>query len=56
MSSDTVGSELELGHNIRSTYSVFTINAPLAVCFATVAIDMRKAELSEHEIFDSDLH
>ena len=38
------------------SYSVFTINVPLAVCFATVAIDMRKAELPEHERFDSDLH
>ena len=37
-------------------YSVFTINVPLAVRFATVAIGMRKAESPEYGRFDRDLH
>ena len=40
----------------RDMYSVFTINVPLAVRFATVAIGMRKAESPEFEIFCSDSH
>ena len=33
-------------------YSVFTINVPLAVRFATVAIGMREAESPEYERFE----
>ena len=39
-----------------SMYSVFTINVPLAVRFATVAIGMRKAESPEYCRFGSHLH
>ena len=41
---------------IVNMYSVFTINVPLAVRFATVAIGMRKAESPEYGRFDRDLH
>ena len=36
-------------------YSVFTINVPLAVRFATVAIGMREAESPKYGRFDRDL-
>ena len=36
-------------------YSVFTINVPLAVRFATIAIGTRKAESPEYGRFDRDL-
>ena len=42
--------------HIRYRYSVFTINVPLAVRFATVAIGMCKAESPEYGRFDRDLH
>ena len=37
-------------------YSVFTINVPLAVRFAMVAIGMHKAEPPEYSRIDRDLH
>ena len=48
----------EVSHLIqcKMLYSVFTINVPLAVRFATVAIGMRKAESPEYGRFDRDLH
>ena len=36
-------------------YSVFTINVPLAVRFATISIGTRKAESPEYGRFDRDL-
>ena len=36
-------------------YSVFTLNVPLAVRFATVSIGTRKAESPEYGRFDRDL-
>ena len=37
-------------------YSVFTINVPLAVRFATAAISLRKTEPPEYGRFDKDFH
>ena len=37
-------------------HSMFTINVPLAVRFATVAIGMHKAESPEYGRFDRDLY
>ena len=36
-------------------YSVFTINVPLVVRFATISIGTRKAESPEYGRFDRDL-
>ena len=44
----------ERGTYLR-TYSVFTINVPLAVRFATISIGTRKAESPEYGRFDRDL-
>ena len=40
---------------VYTLYSVFTINVPLAVRFATVAKGMRKAESPKYGRFDRDL-
>ena len=41
--------------SIQRAYSVFTIDVPLAVCFATISIGTRKAESPEYGKFDRDL-
>ena len=42
-------------YTIIHRYSVFTINVPLAVRFATISIGTRKAESPEYGRFDRDL-